>query len=171
MHQCDSSAVQYFRQTDIYTHGLYIPWTYDQKILCAWSAALLHSKLHTNTLLSRCKEMWVGETSGACGGGWLEAQGQYRTSSTCLAYDDKGWLCRLPRHTLMVHVTHLFLLEGVSWAFSMVIAACGEGDMPAPPPPSTDCSSPALNARKEHWPGSRTCPHLPGASPPPHLSR
>jgi hypothetical protein len=77
----DMTAQQYRisdRQTYIYTHGLYIPWTCARKNYLRVVSGILHSGLYINTLLSRCRETWAGGTSGAHGegGGWLEAQGQ-----------------------------------------------------------------------------------------------
>ncbi len=53
----------------------------------------------------------------------------------CLERNDKGWLCRLPRHTFLARVTHfIFTAMRVVGTFDGD-CSLGEGDTQAPLPP------------------------------------
>jgi hypothetical protein len=121
-----------FRQTDIHTYGLHIPWTYHQNFSARGQQRTSERTLYKHFTVTLQRNVGGGHVWHARGKGWLEAQGQYRTSSMCLARNDKGWLCRLPRHTFSARFTHFVFTESTWWAFLMVIAAWGKRDTPAP---------------------------------------
>ncbi len=168
MHPYDSSAVRNFRQTDIYTHRLYIPRTCDRKNSLHVVSSVLHSRLYINTLLSCWRETWGGTSGAHREKGWLEAHSQYRTSSTCLARNDKGWF--VP-HAFLARVTYFYTGTRVM-GVSMVIASRGEGVTPTPPlPRQITCRPPKTRVTNTGQAPDK--PSLPHASqpPPPHSIR
>ncbi len=118
--QCGILDRQAYTHTDCAFHGHMI------KNSLRVVSSVLHSGLYCHAAEKHGRgDVWRMR------GGWLEAQGQYRTSSMCLARNDKGWLCCLPRHAFSACVTH-FIFTGMQLV-GIFDSDCslGEGDVPA----------------------------------------
>jgi hypothetical protein len=116
-----------------------------KKSVCVVSS-VLGNGLHINTLISRCRKTWTGDSWHAWRGGMAGKPWPV------LDFNGK-FLCRNAR-------------DG---HFRQWLQPGGRGLMHAllPPSPLTDCSSFAQITRKNRWLGLRTRPHSPRASPPP----
>ncbi len=119
-------------------------------------SSVLHSGLYCTVTLQRNVG---GGTSGARGG-WLEAHGQCKTSSTCLACNDKGWLCPSPPHLLRARPHFILYWNTGMHEMGVFNGDCclGGGGYACPLSPLTDRLSPAQNARNNHWLGPRIRP-------------
>jgi hypothetical protein len=97
-------------------------------------SSVVHNGLYINTLLSLQRNVGVGDSWRAWGGGWLGFCGQYGTLMKVLGAQRQGAV-KPPRYAFLARITH-FMLECAIWAFSMVIAAWGRVNVcPCPPPP------------------------------------
>jgi hypothetical protein len=131
VHRYDSSAARNFRQTDIYIHGLYIPWTCDRKNSLHVVSSILHSGLYINTLLSRCKETWARDVWRMWGGGVAGSPWPVKDFKPMPSVQ---WQKVVSPPRLLSARQHFHTGMRVMGVFDGDCSR-GEGVMPTPPPP------------------------------------
>ncbi len=129
-------------------------------------SSVLHSGLYINTLLIVTLQRNLGRGDvwrSWRGGGWLVPRANTGLLARAWHAVTRGGYAVFPT-TPSQRTSHILFYTGmhVMGVFDSDCSLGGGGFAS----PLTDRSLPAQNARKEHWLGSWTRPHLPRASPP-----